>query len=76
MIPKKSAHQAQVTGEPPDRGSKETLREVVVTVTLNVVALVASTDMVDGTEQLAPGGAPVQVKDAVPLAPPPPIASE
>jgi hypothetical protein len=76
MVPKKNAPQAQVSGELINCGSEETVREVVVTVTLNVVTVLASTDIVDGTEQLAPVGAPVQVKDAVPPAPPPPIVSE
>jgi hypothetical protein len=49
---------------------------VVVTETLNVAALVALTDIVVGTEQVAPAGAPVQMRDAVPLMPSPPITRE
>ena len=52
-------------------------REVVVTVTLNGEALLPLTLIVapDGNEQFAPWGAPVQVSEAVPEKPPPPIDS-
>ena len=46
---------------------------VVVTVALNVAAVVALTVSLLGTEQLAAVGAPVQVSVAIPLTPWPPI---
>jgi hypothetical protein len=49
---------------------------VVETVTLKVVAEVALTATVAGTEHFAPVGAPPQVREAVPLKPAPPIESE
>lgn len=52
-------------------------REVVVTVTLNGVALLPLTFIMapDGNEQFAPWGAPVQVSKTVPEKPAPPIDS-
>lgn len=50
--------------------------EVVVTLTLKSVAVVALTASVAGTMQVAPVGAPVQLSEAVPLIPPPPMESE
>jgi hypothetical protein len=47
----------------------------VLTLTLKVDAVVALTETVDGTEQTAPVGAPVQVSVAVPLIPLPPMDS-
>jgi hypothetical protein len=51
------------------------VRDVVVTETLNGVAVLAFMFMLDGTEQVAPVGAPVQVSEAVPLKPAPPMES-
>jgi hypothetical protein len=48
---------------------------VVLTLTLNFEAVVAFTDSVAGTEQVTSLGAPVQVNEAVPLIPLPPIES-
>jgi hypothetical protein len=50
------------------------VREVVVTVTVSVDTEVALTFTVAGGEQLAPWGAPVQVNEAAPLIPSPPMA--
>jgi len=47
---------------------------VVVTLTLKVVGTVELNGWLAGTEQVAPAGAPVQLNDAVPLIPAPPIA--
>ena len=51
------------------------VREVVDTLTVNVVAVVAVKFSVEGTEHVAPVGAPVQLKLAAPLNPAPPIES-
>jgi hypothetical protein len=51
------------------------VRDVVVTETLNGVAVLAFMFTLDGTEQVAPVGAPVQVSEAVPLNPTPPMES-
>jgi hypothetical protein len=48
---------------------------VVVTFNLKFEAVTALTDSVAGTEQVASAGAPVQLSEAVPLMPPPPIES-
>jgi len=64
--------------EPFEVGDKAAIDgAVVVTVTLNGVAVVALTFIVvpEGNEQFAPCGAPVQVSDAMPEKPPPPIVS-
>jgi hypothetical protein len=58
---------------PPERAAAR-VRDVVVTVTVKVDAEVALTLTVAGGEQLAPRGAPVQLNEAVPLTPTPPIA--
>ena len=52
-------------------------REVVITVTLNGVALLALTLIVapEENEQFAAWGAPVQVSEAVPENPAPPMVS-
>ena len=52
------------------------IRAVVLTVTVNFEAVTASTFSLAGSAHSAPFGAPVQVSDAVPLSPPPPIESE
>ena len=57
-----------------NRRRKDEVREVVVTVTLKFVGAVALTVTVAGTEQLAPVGAPVQLRDATPENPAPPMA--
>jgi hypothetical protein len=49
---------------------------VVVTLTLESVAVVALTASVAGTTQVAPVGAPVQLSEAIPLIPAPPMESE
>jgi hypothetical protein len=49
---------------------------VVVTLTLKEDAEAPLTETVEGTEQVAPVGEPLQVKEAVPLRPPPPMESE
>jgi hypothetical protein len=51
------------------------MRDVVVTLTLKVVGAVELNGSLAGAEQFAPIGAPVQVKEAVPLIPAPPIES-
>jgi hypothetical protein len=51
------------------------VRAVVVTETVTVDALFAVKVTVAGTEQVAPDGAPVQLSDAVPEIPAPPIVS-
>ena len=51
------------------------VRDVVLTLIVKVNAVVALTVSLDGTEQVAPVGAPEQVNVAVPLTPSPPIAS-
>ena len=55
--------------------SSPELLGVVATLTLKVAAVVPLTFTVDGTEQVAPVGAPVHFKLAVPLIPWPPIVS-
>jgi hypothetical protein len=57
----------------PERAAAS-VRDVVVTVTLNVEAEVAVTFTVGGGEQIAPLGAPVQLSETIPAKPPPPIA--
>lgn len=47
--------------------------DIVVTLTVNVEAEAAFTITLEGTEQVAPRGAPVQLSEAVPLKPPPPM---
>lgn len=49
---------------------------VVVTLTLKVNGVPALSVSVGGTEQTAPVGVPLQVRDAAPLIPMPPIARE
>lgn len=49
------------------------VREVVVTLTLNVAGTVALILWVAGMAQMTPKGAPVQLIEAVPAAPDPPI---
>jgi hypothetical protein len=53
----------------------EMVRAVVVTETVTVDALFAVKVTVAGAEQVAPDGAPVQLSDAVPEIPAPPIVS-
>lgn len=48
---------------------------VVVTLTLKFAAVLALTDSVAGTEQVALVGAPAQLSEVVPSIPPPPIES-
>jgi len=57
------------------KSSAPIVRDVVVTLTFKVAALVGLTLTVAGTEQTLPVGAPVQVNDAVPANPWPPIES-
>lgn len=64
--------------EPFEVGDKAAIdREVVITVTLNGVSLVALTFMVapERNEQFVPRGPPVQVREAMPEKPAPPIVS-
>jgi hypothetical protein len=49
------------------------VRDVVVTETLTVDAVVPLTVAGEGTEHVAPCGAPVQIRVALPLIPAPPI---
>lgn len=63
---------------PPERNSPceftdAVVRDVVFTDTLTVDATVPLTATVPGTEEVAPFGAPVQVRVALPLIPAPPI---
>ena len=51
------------------------MRAVVVTTALKVDAVVALTEVVAGTVQVAAAGAPVQASEAVPAIPSPPIES-
>jgi hypothetical protein len=51
------------------------VRAVVVTLTTKVDAVVELNGSLTGTEQLAPVGAPVQLNEAVPVIPAPPMAS-
>lgn len=51
------------------------VRDVVVTVTVKVAGEVALNASVAGTVHFAPIGAPLQLKEAVPEAPAPPIES-
>jgi hypothetical protein len=74
-IPKKNTAQAQDPGWFPISRSEESVREVVVTFTVKLDAVAEATETVEGTLQTAPTGAPVQASDAVPLIPPPPMAS-
>ena len=53
--------------------SAPSVRDVVVTLTLKVVGTVELSGSVLGIEQVAPVGAPVQLNEAVPLIPAPPI---
>jgi hypothetical protein len=48
-------------------------RAVVVTLALKVEAVVALNVTLAGTEHVAPVGAPVQAREAVPLMPAPPM---
>ncbi len=57
------------------RSNAAPLRAMVVTLTVNVDAVVALTFSLLGREQVAPVGAPEQVNAAVPLNPLPPIES-
>jgi hypothetical protein len=51
------------------------MRGVVVTLAVKVVGVVALNARLDGTEQLALAGTPVQLTEAVPLIPAPPMES-
>jgi hypothetical protein len=57
------------------RESDELVRAVVVTLAVNVVGVVALNARLDGTEQPALAGMPVQLSEAVPLIPWPPMES-
>jgi hypothetical protein len=61
--------------EPAGRNSP-TLGAIVFTLTVNVVAWAAVKAWVAGRSQVAAGGAPAQLSDAVPLIPADPIESE
>ena len=52
-----------------------TVRDLVVTLRLKVAGTVELNGSLAGTEQFAPVGEPVQLSDAVPLSPAPPIDS-
>jgi hypothetical protein len=49
------------------------VRDVVVMLTVKVAGTVELNGSLAGTEQLELGGSPVQLKEAVPLIPAPPI---
>ena len=49
------------------------VRDVVVTVTVKAVVVLALNGWLAGTVHVAPSGAPVQLSDAVPPSPAPPI---
>ena len=66
---------AQSQGSEPGRQNPRGEREVVVTLALKVEAEDAFSETVAGTEHTAPVGAPVQVNEAVPLIPEPPMES-
>ena len=57
------------------RGRAALMRAVVVTLAVKVVGVVALNARVAGTEQPALAGAPVQLREAVPLIPWPPMES-
>jgi len=65
----------QGTGIETGERSAPSVLDVVVTVTLKGAGTVALKGSLTGTEQFAPFGAPVQLNDAVPLIPAPPIES-
>ena len=67
--------QSQLERDNPGARSMLRLREVVVTLTVKVAGALASTFSVAGTEQVDPFGEPVQLSDAGPLIPLPPIES-
>jgi hypothetical protein len=69
-----SAHSDNFNGEEFGVIAAE-VRAVVLTMTVNCVAVTASTVSLAGSEHTAPFGAPVQVSVAVPLKPPPPMES-
>jgi hypothetical protein len=73
-IPISAVAQNQVNDQPL-RCNVALLGAVVDTLTVNVEADVALTLSLPGTVHVAFAGAPVQVKLAVPLIPPPPMAS-
>ena len=74
-IPSSEKIHNPATGEKAGRRSAPTVRKVVGTLTLKVAGTVALNGSLAGTEQLAPVGEPVQLSDAVPLSPAPPIDS-
>jgi hypothetical protein len=67
--------QSQLERDNPGDRSMPTLRDVVVTLTVKVAGALASTFSVGGTEQMAPFGEPVQLNEATPPIPLPPIKS-
>jgi hypothetical protein len=67
--------QSQLERDNPGARSMLRLREVVVTLTVKVAGALASTFSVAGTEQVDPFGESVQLSDAGPLIPLPPIES-
>jgi hypothetical protein len=69
--PRTASAQSQGVGPPGKNHTRE--RAVVVTVALKVEAVDALIRTVAGTEHIAPVGVPVQVSDAVPLIPEPPM---
>jgi hypothetical protein len=66
--------QSQVERDPGDRNIPR-LRDVVVTLTEKLAGVLASTFSVRGTEQVAPFGKPVQLNEATPPIPLPPMES-
>jgi len=72
-IPRKSTAQTQDAGLSSISCRAESVRDVVVTPTVNVEAVAALTDTVRGAVQVAPVGAPVHDKLAAPPRPFPPI---
>ena len=74
-IPSSAKIHSAATGAKAGRRSAPTVRDVVVTLRLKVAGTVELNGSLAGTEQFAPVGEPVQLSDAVPLSPAPPIDS-
>jgi hypothetical protein len=72
-MPRAVTAQPHGIGTEPAGCSAPTVRAVVVTLMLKVVGADEMTDTLAGTEQVAPVGAPEQLRLAVPLIPSPMI---
>jgi len=72
-IPSAATVHNQGIGVEAGRWSVPIIRDVVVTLTLKVAGMVELNGSLVGTEQFTPIGAPVQLKEAVPEIPAPPM---